>query len=156
MPSTLATTATPTGAQIVAGQRAAELLGERARLAEPDLDVELLLDQLLENFSLSRIKDPIFYIASDDIQYCKDVFRAYDLDFLCSENFVQFSELAEQDQLTCDLAGLSVSDMMIASNSTFSMCGALLNDSGRVFLRTTRDHRLVPFDPTNTVISLGQ
>lgn len=102
---------------------------------------------------LSRIwnglADPVLYVASDDTDVHRD--------------FAKFAPVTAKDfgegipgaEMYPDFHVLSQADLLATSNSSFSMCAALLNTHAGTFVRPVpSERRLLPFDPWSTEIML--
>jgi hypothetical protein len=120
------------------------------------LDLEKLQLFMINFLTINRITNPIVYVASDDLEFCKSFFQGQKIEIATAEEIVEREKSSELEFLVCDLAGMAAANFMVASNSTYSIMGALLNPSARLFLRQTQDGHVLPFDPRNTVISYGQ
>jgi len=96
-----------------------------------------------------RLDGPVLYVASDDAAAHRDFARF---------SPVTAGELGERvagAEMYPDFHVLSEADLLAISNSSFSMCAALLNARAHAFLRPEPDaRRLVPFDPWNSEILL--
>ena len=95
------------------------------------------------------LADPVLYVASDDPAVHRD--------------FAQFSPITAEDlgervpgaEMYPDFHVLSQADVLAISNSSFSVCAALLNARASSFVRPVPgERRLLPFDPWSTEILL--
>ena len=118
-----------------------------------------LLDSIVEAIrsyvALNRIKNPMIYVASDDLPFCKDYFASKNITINTSEALLPVEHRTDTNQLMVDLAALATSRLLIASNSSFSLLASLLNDSSRVFWRQSNLGDVVSFDPWSTQILYG-
>jgi len=110
--------------------------------------VEKLQDYTIKN----RISNFILYIASDDIDFCKEYFNKTIFNIVTSENFIEDDD---KNHLMVDLAAMTAANMLIASNSSLSILGGMINTIGRVFWREDMNGELISFDPWSTPILYG-
>jgi hypothetical protein len=91
----------------------------------------------------------VLYVASDDAATHRD--------------FAQFSPITAQDlgeripgaEMYPDFHVLTQADLLAISNSSFSMCAAMLNARASSFVRPApNERRLIPFDPWSSEILL--
>ncbi|MDA1024034.1 MAG: alpha-1,2-fucosyltransferase [Proteobacteria bacterium] len=109
----------------------------------------------LNNFlQINRIKNPILYIASDDLEYCSEFFSNKGIEIVTSRDLLEKEEFEgdPMNALLCDIAVLSAANCFVSSNSSLSILSSLINTGGRVFLRQTFEKELVFYDPWNTPI----
>ena len=116
------------------------------------LNLDSLVFELQRYVERNRIQNSMIYVASDDINYCKYFFQKKNINILTSENFTS-SEGA--NHLMVDLAAMTASNMLICSNSSLSILGAMINNCGRVFWRQDIQGKLHSFDPWSTPILFG-
>jgi hypothetical protein len=116
------------------------------------LDLDNVVRKLRDYISANRITNFILYIASDDMSFCKEYFKATNLKILTSENFI---EEEDNSHLIVDLAAMTAANLFIASNSSLSLLGAMINNCGRVFWRQDKHGNLISFDPWSTPILYG-
>ena len=94
------------------------------------------LDWLDKNWD--NLDSPILYVASDEIDKVRDDFRKYNPQTFKDQNYV------------VDHYILAHSDILLASNSTFSFTAAMLNEMlkfGKSFRPDFENSKLVSFDP---------
>lgn len=94
---------------------------------------EWYLKWLKENWG--KIKCPVLFIASDEIDNVIDDFKDYNPNAFRDGNFL------------CDFYILQHCDYLLTSNSTFSFTAAMLNEKGKFFRPDFRQKQLVSFDP---------
>jgi hypothetical protein len=96
------------------------------------------------------LDEPVLYVASDDAS--------------ASREFAPFSPTTAEDlgvtvpgaEMYLDFHILAHADVLAISNSSFSVCAAMLNERARSFMRPEPNkRRLVPFDPWNTEVLLS-
>lgn len=71
------------------------------------------------------------YVASDDLKNISIFLRNEDIEFLSAEDFTKNKE----DMFLWDFMSLVCSDVLVASNSSFSIAAALLNKNAKLFSR---------------------
>lgn len=95
------------------------------------------------------LEGPVLYVASDDAAAHRD--------------FAQFSPITAEDlgeripgaEMYPDFHILTQADLLAISNSSFSVCAAMLNAHASSYMRPEPNERgLVPFDPWNSEILL--
>lgn len=116
------------------------------------LDLEVVLSKLQDYLNVNRISKYSIYVATDDLNFCKRFFSENNINILTSEDFIDDEQ---HDSLLIDLAAMTAANMLIASNSSMSMLGAMINNRGRVFWRQDAEGSLVSFDPWSTPILFG-
>ncbi len=116
------------------------------------LDLEVALAKLQEYLSVNRISKYSIYVATDDLDFCKNFFLKNNINILTCEDFID-DEVC--DNLLVDLAAMTAANMLIASNSSMSLLGAMINNRGRVFWRQNLEGSFVSYDPWSTPILLG-
>lgn len=118
------------------------------------LDLTKVIEYIKLFLSLSKIKNPVIYVATDDINYCRKIFQENSMPIMSSSDL--FPKSSSTHSLLTDLCVLSSCNLVVASNSSFSLLGCLLNDNARLFLRQSgRDGSIVAFDPWNTPVLYG-
>jgi len=99
---------------------------------------------------LPKLHKPVVYIASDEIGTVID-------------DFSEFSPVTSADlmpnlidqQFILDFFVLRMADAILASNSSFSVAAAMLNENARIFLRPDLTAgKMIAFDPWNTPVLL--
>jgi tetratricopeptide (TPR) repeat protein len=97
-----------------------------------------------------QLPEPLLYVASDDPSVQRE--------------FAAFSPITAADlgetilgaEMYPDFHILAHADVLAISNSSFSMCAAMLNERARSYMRPApNEHRLVPFDPWNAEVLLN-
>jgi len=116
------------------------------------LNLDNVLEKLQKYITSNRIKNLVVYIASDDIDFCKNYFTSKNIKILTSEDFI---ERRVDNPLMVDLAAMTAANMLIASNSSLSILGAMINNRGKVFWREDIHGELTSFDPWSTPILYG-
>jgi hypothetical protein len=116
------------------------------------LDLENVVSNLQKYITKNRIRNPIIYISTDDIVFCKSFFNNKKIKIFCSEDFV---DKEDNNHLMCDLSAMTAANLFIASNSSLSILGAMLNNTGKVFWRQDEKGELISFDPWFTPILFG-
>ena len=116
------------------------------------LDLDNVIEKLNNYTTINRIRNFIIYIATDDVSFCKTYFSNAKISILTSENFI---DDGDENHLIVDLAAMAAANMLIASNSSLSMLGAMINNDGRVFWRQDKKGNLISFDPWSTPILYG-
>jgi hypothetical protein len=103
----------------------------------------------------NKIVNPCVYIASDDLEQCIKYFAKHNLRFITRNDLLLPESNNNINELIVDIAALSNSNSVIASNSSLSILACLLNESARTFVRQDKDGNLCAFDPWSTPILLG-
>jgi len=119
------------------------------------IDLATIAQFLKDYLILNKINDAVLYVASDDISFCKDFFTNQGIAIITRDTLFGNKKATEIDELMLDIAVLTKARVLIASNSTFSMLASMLNKVAKVSLRQTPAGRLIPFDPTNSVLLYG-
>jgi hypothetical protein len=119
------------------------------------LDLDKICEFLSRYVKAHRIDSPIVYIASDDLVFCETYFAAKNINIVTRGNLLSREQKSELNELMIDLSVLSASRLLISSNSSFSMIAALINTKARAFVRQTPDGKLIAFDPSATVVLMG-
>lgn len=119
------------------------------------LNLDQVVEQLHALFLRDHVLDTLIYVATDDAAYCKQYFSQKGLDILTSQDVLPSNTQSEVNCLAHDLAALSCAQLLVASNSSFSMLSALMNQRARIFWRQSTNGQLVSFDPWNTPILYG-
>jgi len=119
------------------------------------LELDQVTAQLETLFERDHILDPAIYVATDDPEYCKQFFSAKGWKISTSDNLQEAGAASEVDHMMIDLAALASTQLMVASNSSFSMLSALMNHRARIFWRQTPQGQLVSFDPWSTPVLYG-
>lgn len=119
------------------------------------IDLEKCTYLMKEYLSLNRISKPIVYIASDDIIHCNGFFQANGINSVTRKYFTNTLVLDEINEMLIDMAVLIKSQVLICSNSSFSIICSLLNRRARTFLRPKLSGDFVSFDPRNTTVLYG-
>lgn len=119
------------------------------------LELDQVVEQLQALFTRDHLLDPVIYVATDDPEYCKHYFSTKGLAIVTSQDLLGPDSLDDTSCLTHDLAALATAQLMVASNSSFSMLGALMNQRARIFWRQSPQGQLVSFDPWSTPILYG-
>lgn len=116
------------------------------------LDLDNVLRKLQDFLKANRMKNVSIYVATDDLEFSKAYFASKNIDILTCENFPRKDDC---DSLMVDLAAIAAANMLIASNSSLSILGAMINETGRVFWRQNQEGELVSFDPWHTPVLYG-
>ena len=119
------------------------------------LQLDQVVTQLQALFTRDHILNPVIYVATDDPAYCKHFFSANDWQIITSQDLLAPENSREVDHMMLDLAALASARMMVASNSSFSMLSALMNQRARIFWRQSQQGHLVSFDPWSTPVLYG-
>ncbi|QWD06444.1 hypothetical protein G6719_03940 [Polynucleobacter paneuropaeus] len=119
------------------------------------LHLENVLGRIREYLVNNCITNGVIYIASDDLPYCKQFFQDKGISILTNEDILKNEYKTEFNRLIMDIAALASSDLFIGSNSSLSIMAALLNETGRVFWRPTKNGDINSFDPWSTPILFG-
>jgi hypothetical protein len=119
-------------------------------------DVALAMEEIREITTYNRISNFTIFVATDDSQWVRSVFNKVKLPVLTSADLQGLPALASSppmDPLLFDIAAMASCDLFVASNSSLSILGALMNTRANVFLRpTSSGGRLIPFDPWHTQV----
>jgi hypothetical protein len=116
------------------------------------LDLDNLIEKLNNYIITNRIQNFNLYVATDDINFCKSYFSSAKIKILTSYDFI---DEGDENHLIVDLAAMASANMLIASNSSLSILGAMINNRGRVFWRQDTNGNLISFDPWSTPILYG-
>jgi hypothetical protein len=116
------------------------------------LDLDNVIEKLNNYIVTNRIKNFTLYIATDDVNFCKSYFSDAKINILTSENFINEGD---ENHLMVDIAAMAAANMLIASNSSLSILGAMINNCGKVFWRQDKNGNLISFDPWSTPILYG-
>lgn len=109
----------------------------------------------LQDLHASGLRDPLLYVASDDLPYCRQAFEAMRQPFIASEQL--FTGLDTQTALMTDFMVMTRADVLMAANSSLSVGAATMNERARLFLRPCpREERLIPFDPWHSHVLLAR
>lgn len=119
------------------------------------LDLDSVINNLTEYITLNRIVNPVIYIATDDLQFCKSYFDKKDIQYITSEAILGDVDEADINRLLVDIACLTSAKLLVASNSSLSILSSLLNTKGFVFWRQSSDGKMISFDPWSTPILYG-
>jgi hypothetical protein len=118
------------------------------------LDLTKVLEYIKLFLHLNKIENSLIYVATDDIDFSRKFFLENSLQIISSSDL--FPDCSSTRSLLVDLCMLSSSNIVVASNSSFSLLGCLLNEKARLFLRQSgRNGDIVAFDPWNTPILYG-
>jgi hypothetical protein len=118
------------------------------------LNLESALTKIAKILKLNRIENWKIYVATDDLTFCETYFAEKNIAIETSKTV--FSLKNENDALIADLAALAHSNLVIASNSSFSLLACMLNIRGTMFLRQeNRDGEILPFDPWRGPVLYG-
>jgi hypothetical protein len=116
------------------------------------LDLDNIIEKLNVYVITNRIHNFNLYIATDDINFCKSYFSNAKIRIITSHDFI---DDGDENHLTVDLAAMAAANMLIASNSSLSILGAMINNCGRVFWRQDKNGNLISFDPWSTPVLYG-
>jgi hypothetical protein len=100
-------------------------------------------------------EDPLFFIASDEPEYCAAFFSDLGIKVITSKMIVKKSKTYENDVLISDISICSVADFFVASNSSLSILCSMINNTGKKFIRPTKNGEFISYSPRKTPILLG-
>jgi len=114
-------------------------------------DFQVVLKQVKDVISASGMRNTLFYICSDDLDYCRTELEQANLSCICSETFFGKAANNHLSHLLLDVAVMVHADCLVAANSSLSIFAALLNQRSKLFLRPDPfGYGLVSFHPWNT------
>lgn len=116
------------------------------------LDLDNVICKLENYLKKNRIQNHLIYIATDDLEYCRNYFKMKGIKIVTSKDYIRDSD---DNSLIIDLAAIAAANMTIASNSTVSILGSMINDQGKVFWRQDANGDLISFDPWGTPVLYG-
>ncbi len=119
------------------------------------IELDQVVEQLQSLFTRDHIFNPAIYVATDDPAYCKQYFSAKDWQITTSQDLLKTGAISDVDHMMLDLAALASAQLMVTSNSSFSMLSALMNQRARIFWRQSQQGQLVSFDPWSTPVLYG-
>jgi hypothetical protein len=118
------------------------------------LNLESVLDKIKKILKVSRIENWKIYVATDDPLFCEKYFSEKNVSIETSRTV--FFPNNGNDALIADLAALAHSNLVVASNSSFSLLACMLNNTGSIFLRQEKkDGEILPFDPWGGPVLYG-
>jgi hypothetical protein len=120
------------------------------------------LTQLIRSFvDQNYIRNAQIYLASDQPRECRLIFEQNGLNVLTYEDFFPELDVRSGSVLLLDMACMSLAQVLYASNSSFSVFGALLNTLSEktsreaLFFRPSPiDKQMIGFLPWNTQVLL--
>lgn len=110
----------------------------------PNIDA---ISQKIDNIH-SQIKErnPIVYLASDDLPYASALLSSKGISHITSLDFG--FDKNEDDLLALDFTLFTLADILLISNSSFSFAAAMLSKKGKYFFRPRiEDKKYIAFDP---------
>jgi hypothetical protein len=119
------------------------------------MDLDKCCKMIVKFIHDNKIVNPCIYIASDDLEQCVKYFTKYNLRFITRNDLLSPDQTSDINELIVDIAGLSNSNFVVASNSSLSILSCLLNESARTFVRQDKDGNFFAFDPWATPVLLG-
>jgi hypothetical protein len=97
-------------------------------------------------YSQIKEKNPIIYLASDDLPYASALLLSKGISHITSLDFG--FDKNEDDLLALDFTLFTLADILLISNSSFSFAAAMLSKKGKYFFRPRiEDKKYVAFDP---------
>lgn len=113
------------------------------------------ITRTLRDLHASSLREPMLYIASDDLPYCRDVFKAMQQPIVTAEDL--FTGLDAQTALMSDFMAMMCADVLLAANSSLSVAASTMNDRASLFMRPCpREDRLIPFVPWHSHVLLAR
>jgi hypothetical protein len=119
------------------------------------LNLDQVVTQLQSLLTRDHILNAAVYVATDDPEYCREFFSVNDIQITTSQDFLASESSTAVEHMMLDLAALASVQLMVASNSSFSMLSALMNQQARIFWRQSQQGELVSFDPWNAPVLYG-
>ena len=109
----------------------------------------------LEDIKISTKGESLVYICSDDLKYCTSEFLNKNISHITCNNLFHYQE--ESVKILVDFILMTISNVNIISNSSFSFFASMLNKKSKIFLRPSPvKNILIPYDPWNSPILLSK
>lgn len=112
---------------------------------------EIIYDEVI----LIKDEDPLFFIASDEPEFCADFFSDLGVKVTTSKMIVKKTKNYDYDLLISDISICSIADFFMASNSSLSILCSIMNSTGKKFIRPTKNGEFISYSPKKTPILLG-
>jgi len=117
--------------------------------APPNIDA--ISQKIDDIYSQIKERDPIVYLASDDLPYASALLSSKGISHITSLDFG--FDKNEDDLLALDFTLFTLADILLISNSSFSFAAAMLSKNGKYFFRPRiEDKKYVSFDPWNDYV----
>jgi hypothetical protein len=102
-------------------------------------------------YSQIKDRDPVIYLASDDLTYASAMLSKKGIAHITARDLALGEN--EYDLLALDFSVLTLADILLISNSSFSFTAAMLNKKGKYFFRPKLvDNNHVAFEPWNDLV----
>ena len=108
--------------------------------------IDAISQKIDDIYSQIKERNPIIYLASDDLAYASELLSSKGISHITSLDF-SFDK-NEDDLLALDFTLFTLADILLISNSSFSFAAAMLSKKGKYFFRPRiEDKKYVAFDP---------
>jgi hypothetical protein len=109
-------------------------------------NIDSISQKIDDIYSQIRDRNPIVYLASDDLPYASALLSSKGISHITSLDFGV--DKNEDGLLALDFTLLTLADILLISNSSFSFAAAMLSKKGKYFFRPRiEDKKYVAFDP---------
>ncbi len=113
--------------------------------------IDEITQKIDEIYSQIKERNPILYLSSDDLPYASAMLSSKGIPHITSLD-LDF-EKNEEALLVLDFTLLTLADILLISNSSFSFTAAMLSKKAKYFFRPrTKDKKYVSFDPWNDFV----
>jgi hypothetical protein len=108
--------------------------------------IDAISQKIDDIYSQIKERNPIVYLASDDLPYASALLSSKGISHITSLDFG--FDKKEDDLLALDFTLFTLADILLISNSSFSFVAAMLSKKGKYFFRPRiEDKKYVAFDP---------
>lgn len=109
-------------------------------------NIDAISQKIDDIYSQLKERNPIVYLASDDLPYASALLSSKGIAHITSLDFG--FDKSEDDLLALDFTTFTLADILLISNSSFSFAAAMLSKKGKYFFRPRiEDKKYVAFDP---------
>jgi hypothetical protein len=113
--------------------------------------VDEIAQKIYQIYAQIKEKKPVIYLASDDLVYTSSLLLSKNIPHITLKDLD--SGKSEEDSLFLDFILLTLADILMISNSSFSFAAAMLNKKAKNFFRPRMaDKKYVVFEPWNDFI----
>lgn len=120
-------------------------------------DIQLLVQTIKEFIDYNYIQNAEIYLASDGVEECLPYFQEKGFNPITAQTLFPDISADSGTALMLDMTAISMADVFFASNSSFSIFGALLNTkTPQCFRPSPVDKSMVGFLPWNTQVLYKQ
>jgi hypothetical protein len=110
------------------------------------------INTTIQNLSLMNKKSQqLIYLATDDLEYAAKGLASFGIDYITSKDIAP--DGCKYSDLILDFCVLTLADVLLISNSSFSFSAAMLNKVGKSFFRPNINNKKYQlFDPWDDYI----